>query len=1024
MSLFLPRCGLRGRRASAGLAAWLVLVIGSAATAQDAGVTELSPAGTVADWTMDESSGRVFAALSDGGKVVEMDPATGKLVREFPLADKPRQLLVKAGKLVATAEAGCSVFVIDLKTNQVEGRLQLSGSGPNALFCSRADNPYVYAACKIGDGSGFGGGNTLFQIDLSTRKVRKGDVQVAWNHGYVSNVSMSADGKSAVVDGRRAGVSPSGAALIKFDESDASGVETFRHHNSFPPIIADPYSRGWAFGGELYPADIRASVRKFRGYAVGFHPSADLVAGFGGDQRFSAWDENAARSVTLQTYSSAEVLKEVQLTQRPANAARRPAVNRDRQTFVDDPVLQFDVKNDRLLVAWRDTAHVVSLKAAGVTAKPLVMIDAPSAVSLDLGGAPLKLPLALRDPKLSPGTKFVLDGGPAGATLTGTTLAWTPGTADVGEHVIKVRAERDGSSDTLSLKVAVRRPSVELGGSIRDVVVDAAGARALAHVMLPPDPKKPRRPDVYGNQQGGSELVLVDLKTMKVVARRSFDEPIQAIGLTAAGAFFAPANVARIHRLKLADLADDGRTFTNGNVMRIELLPFGDLAVFSQAGANRFDGSRLTPAPWIGGANQQYYDPYGQQAGTVARVNGASVVGPMVIDAATNSIRMLQSAPNLPTIASDPQHQNAMMNRGQGGPLGLWGRRVVGSQLMGPDNTVVTQIGQGVSFLLESYPAVATVSTTMEGTNQRTRVSRIDFRDLVEGNRTPPLNLSATPIDPNRYYGGGEQTPSRLIERAGRLFVGLEDRLYVIDPPADLLGKLPKPLYFTQKMEPLQAPVKAAVTVKTELVGGKGAKTFELPGSPQGTSIDPATGTITVDTVAVWKKHLETLAAPNPYGYAYGYGGPTTRPGEGPAEAAQAAYRGLMGRDCPADAYPLALHLRAVAKDEENQKAELSGYVVLLGSKKDVVDALAKRDAAQRSAVAAARAQEARMYGGGPTTMPAAARMGGGGDVAALQQRVAELERQNERLQAQNDMLKEMIRSGAGGARPASRPSF
>jgi hypothetical protein len=994
---------------------------------------EITPQEPAADWLIDEPTGRVFAAIGTLSRVVEYDPTTGKPIREIPIPEAPRLLFAKGGKLAVATDGGPSVFVVDLKTNQVEGKVPLAGAAPTTLFGSKAANPYVYAICRAPNSSG---GGDLYQVDLSARRVRKTSPISTWRQSSAAHAAMAPDGRTMVVDAR-ASSSPSGATLMRVDEEKLEFADLVHLHESFPPMSVDPAGRFWTFGTALHNMQDLKKVRQLRGVGeLAIHPTYDLALAVGGDaepKRF--WERLPISSLLLQTFSTAETLAEVWVVEPPPalpagqtkpKTTRRPTPVPASTVFADDPALGFDLAHDRAFVGYRSTAWVVDLKTAGIKPKAALTLNVASAYDAAVG-QPITVPLALTDPKLMAGTKLSLESAPKGATIAANQLTWTPGTDDVGDQKVVVRAERDGSSDTATFTLRVTRPSVELGGLVRDMVVDPAGGRALALVNPPISPQQARNRFNDGRQP--AELVLVDLKTLRVLARRSTDEPITAIGLTATAAFVVPQNVARIQKLKLTDLSDDGRTFTTGIVQRLELLPWGDLVVYGQQGVQRYDGQTLSPAPWAPSNNGGvYYDPYGQQQ-SISRTNGGTLVGPTVIDAKTNAVRMLTAAPGLPAVVSD-----ARMSFGeQVGVLGPWGRRVNGNQLVGPGNAVIGQLGQnggmfpGASLILESVPAVATVVTTVDGRDPPVRTVRVELRDLTAGGPLDPLTLSRSAVALNKGYNGFDQSPAKLFERASRLVVGADDRLYALDLPADKLKAVAAPLYFVQKLEPLSAPVKGVLTIQPEVAGGHGPRSFELPGSPDGTSIDPKTGAVSVDTAKVWQKHLEQVGQQQGvYGGGYPMAYAATRPA-GPVEQAQAAYKALTGKDAPADAYPLAVHLRAVAKDQENQRAELSGYVVLLGPAKDVTAVIQRRAAATQAALQQAEAANRRMQAeyarqtyGGPATRPAA---DGGADVATLQRRIAELERRNQQLEGQIELMKDLVRGGAANRGPATGPA-
>src|ERR1700730_9340277 len=80
-------------------------------------ITTIEVDEAVADWTFDESTGRVFGSWAEKGLVVEYDPVTGKELRRFEVGAQPRQLIVKGRWLVASVHSPGSLVVVDLTSN-------------------------------------------------------------------------------------------------------------------------------------------------------------------------------------------------------------------------------------------------------------------------------------------------------------------------------------------------------------------------------------------------------------------------------------------------------------------------------------------------------------------------------------------------------------------------------------------------------------------------------------------------------------------------------------------------------------------------------------------------------------------------------------------------------------------------------------------------------------------------------------------------------------------------------------------
>ena len=190
--------------------------------------------------------------------------------------------------------------------------------------------------------------------------------------------------------------------------------------------------------------------------------------------------------------------------------------------------------------------------------------------------------------------------------------------------------------------------------------------------------------------------------------------------------------------------------------------------------------------------------------------------------------------------------------------------------------------------------------------------------------------MMQTPI-PQRQ--GSPAMRTLLLEAKGRLVLAANERLFVLDIPADRLETLHTPLHFVHQLDQLVANVGDVLTFTPELRGTVGEPRFELPGAPRGVSLDPRSGEITIDSRAVWDTYMADLNA----------GRRHERRLIDDVSSARMAYRALLGRD-PGDAHPLAVHFRVVAHEDSDQRAEMSGYIILLGPAAPVITALAEQE--------------------------------------------------------------------------------
>lgn len=244
------------------------------------------------DWIMDEASGRIFTSVVIGasGSVIEFDLATGKEQRRFKVTSQPVHLAIKNSTLIVGDRGVGKVHFIDLKSNKLSGELQLPVPWVNSIFCSEADNSYIYVAAGKSYRERI---PTIYQIDLGTRKVRKQHDGERWRGSRgLGEVVMSPDGRFILAGAPQKN---SGNMLMRVDEEACTfdSLVEFREDKNFKQ--AGPSNRFWTIGYQMWPIDLTSHVKgevepdsyqrhpliSFESYPyiVALHSTRDLAAG-------------------------------------------------------------------------------------------------------------------------------------------------------------------------------------------------------------------------------------------------------------------------------------------------------------------------------------------------------------------------------------------------------------------------------------------------------------------------------------------------------------------------------------------------------------------------------------------------------------------------------------------------------------------------------------------------------------------------------------------------------------------------
>ncbi len=482
-----------------GIACLAATCMAAAARAKDPKVLTIAPKGTVFQWAVEEATGRIFASLPEDDAVVEFDPASGDEVRRFTVAGNPTELIVKRQWLVAACPKDVALAVIDLKTNKLAGSIRLAGNGPHTLFCSEADNPYLYAVCHLESAVE----NELFQVDLRKQQIRKrinSHAAGLWGY-YPMHVAMSRDGQW-ISPGNMVGASASGGGLLRVNEEAGTFLSPRDHHPVTPlQIVAGPANRWWTLGNELYPLDMSAPVRKFRGSPVAIHPTLDLAVSLRerslgvelkhepGGRHSVVWLGD--RALYLETFTDANLILTVPLSadkpaaprpgshvvpgreRRPVEELREARKNPARPA---DPTLRSDLAGNRIVFGLESRAYVVELADLDLkaTLQPRLELALPARVSVGMNQTK-RIPLSLSSGADLKEIELSVASGPAFAKIEAGDLVLSPTPRDVGAFEVVVRASRGAVASSTKVAVNVGLPTLDFDFTIDGVTADREG---------------------------------------------------------------------------------------------------------------------------------------------------------------------------------------------------------------------------------------------------------------------------------------------------------------------------------------------------------------------------------------------------------------------------------------------------------------------------------------------------------------------------------------------------------------------
>ncbi len=962
----------------------------------------------VSDWLLDESSGRIFAAVRGNDDVVEFSPESGKEVRRWRVAQRPRQIVIKGHRLVVSAdEVGLGLLcVINLQSNEIEGQIALGGKNPAGLCCSKADNPSVYVFCDTAPGSA-----RIVQADIVGRRIQNRVPCDRWVVMEPFCAAMSADGRYLVTQGENV------VQLLEVDETKGTLQSKFSRRNPFGPVAAGPASRFWVIGKTLLPPNLvhgepnwtsLTGIRDFGGSPVAIHPTLDLVVHTGVDP-VETYQPDFQPALIFETFSKAS----------PPISVPLPTAENEKYkawSYAFSSTLQFDARRNRVLFGLGNHAHVLDMSQLDLPSEPLLLLQAPSFVSGRIG-QPIRIPLQPTNPALLPVTKYALDSELQGVAVDEEgTLVWTPTAADVGLHQVKITATAGESKDEVELEFRIVMPTVDLGAIAQQLVVDRAGHRALVAV---------RAPDQDNFDHSTAELLLVDLKDLRILARHDLGGKFVSMHLTDRAVYLAEHESPFFEVLKLDDLSPVQRVQLNHPVGGFGTLAPNRLIVGMVNHANRHDRSKeiavydeetleKVDVAGLDAANTSFsrYSFSGEdsfsEADLVVPLDDGVYFAGLVLDPVDLRPQFLYRCEGIPGVYVNVSRSND--DQATPKAPGPWGRHVYHDGILAADDWVASWKSTSAG-VLRRFPVAVRVRKSRED-NPHGEMPIIDltleFRELTAGGLHKSVRLWKREQQNSHEDDSDTGTPMLGVGNE-TIAVAYLDRLLVTRVPEEQLADVARPLRFLPKQEPLKTTVGEQVSMALEATGGEGKKTFEMLADLPGLALDEDSGKLTVDTTATWEFAKSQLKSR--------WKERRVPPDRRILDEARAGYRSIFGE--ATEQFPVAVHVHLAVTDEKDQQAHLACELVMLGPSDEIerviADMAEEREQANRPRP---ERQPTRLFGGGgqpfaqfAESVRLANRLSEQTD--AMERGLAELEKDAKQLNTELDQLEETA-AGAG----------
>ena len=969
-----------------------------------------------------------------------------------------------------------------------DGQLGLAAAGGSVVFYGAADEA---------------SGATLGRADLAALKVLDPiRIDTANSAGDFQTFALSPDARRLY--GRNVTSTPEGLRSFALDPAAGTGELTAtKRLGRLGSYVVDPAGRHVAAGPDVFDADLTRRLAKLPEHVVAFVPgrAALLTLNLGDKDAdplvLRAWSTNTfepASAVALPPGGPTAPVKN-----RRSNGRVYEGIGRDFAKVRGSGAKRVE---SYPRVVWADPAKpdgggraalVCGAYLVAMETKDLGLPSGPALAARVGGPRTLRIgePATLRVTPADPAVRVTLADAPAGATLEGDQLTWTPAGTDVGPQrlVLSLTAPGVAGEARQDVEVEVVRPGLTLPFAPELVALSPDGKTLLAAVL---DENAIGARGGYGNRPNAdrNRFVAVDVTSGKTLLDRRAGGPL-ADAQVADGRVvvaFNGVDAVEVHdatdpaapprrlfvekgrdnrsvafalpgdgRLHVAAGGDDGRGFAPFAEQLYDLKTLERVVAPAHVATYGARPASLLPQPIGGGLTGET----GGGAGWWYR--GQRFAGPRLSAKPSNLV-----APEgvlTPQVRQrSPAASRGDYNGRNGSPTEPWDTEVLAGSLSrtsgqnlarldagaggygGPENDAsVVAAGVPLALLASLDAADGGLDTRIDDKDdpllarrQRRRAS-LSLYDLNSGALQKRLVLGFLPRDAYAGSTGGV----RLIAHAGGVAAVVGDVVYLLSD-ADLRAAAPEaaaPLHvlWDAAQGRLTAKPGDVLTLPTPTAGGKGKLAY-TPGVTMPGFAVAGDGTATLDVSAALAARdgevgktlfQQAVAAARGDGGAASSTRPTLPDDVESPDYAAAVVRlvaTLPSVARGAEVYEQVTGERAagvvvslpadVGITDERQQASTLWRTILVDVPPLVLVGPAveryrqeQRDFKRQREENARRLaeREAQFRPSGPTTR--------GGLEDALR-RVEELERENARLQAQLDLLRDMVGGGA-----TSRPS-
>jgi hypothetical protein len=893
------------------------------------------------------------------------------------------------------------MYFIDANRLTVTSKVAVSFIRPLQL-AAPTDAPYAY---YVGESQSIG------RVNLETRK-DEGVIPEAGvsNLHEFSDIAVSANG--SMLYNLRLQASPTRRQVFRIDEGEDGPkivhlANLAENAQAFHPDAMGQYV---ACDDSLFDTELRNPI-PLDSSPICFLSDKPFFFGYASGQ-LKAYSSN-----TLKLLSTVDLPL---WPERAIGGARRPAPPQNVATAkVGDRnrpyelSAMFDPANANVLVAWANHVAVIPLKEFNLPDDPLLTATIEGPRQADIGQT-VTLKIVKKDSRAA----VSLASGGADFTLDGDTLVWKP--TDAGTVSADLTLSGNGIQRTQTVRLTAHRTFIDAGFIPHDWQISPDGKSAVAIISS----------DIEGNRakapaEKSTKVVLMDLEKGTITASRILSVGANVVAIDDRNVYVALQDSDAFYVLSNKDLSDVKRIFTRGRIammgvaggkylfMNTSDRDIGDLGRVRYLLPDLTPVTEPSPQIWSGGSNGYLpdYVPIGDNWYSRGILYDASLDKARMIVDPTDFVKL--PAGNIGFVRNQKSYP----------PITPWGAWQQGVLLM-RDAATVGQFTALASQVLSDIPAALTLELTYpkpitqsEAIPNPASSYEMVVRDLFTGKPIRRLTLSDDAanfrINNNDVDGGrwDQGEAARMICRPGMVVVQIMSRFFVVSTKDIVAEKLAAPLNFPLTQSTLILDPQKPTAVTFAASGGKPTVEYALSGEAPWLQIDKTNGNVTISPEAAQQKIMELLIQ------RFNERRSLDANQQQNSDTVIAAWQQfLAGRYKEATGetargIPVAVMVGVTARDSEQMSASTVQGFFLDVPIKPLADRIRKmeEDAQSRQSAQPPLFPGRRM----PATQSVQST-----DVIELRQKITDLQKRNTELQAQVDLLKELIGQKGAATRP------